>query len=67
MSKEPSPASDAVWLTFVAVLLSFIVCIALWGLLVLLTDGTASVVRVGVVSAFVGVYLSHYVHLKAQK
>lgn len=67
MSKEPSPASDAMALTLLAVCLSFIAALVLWGGLVLLTDGTASLLRVSIASVLTGVYLSHYIHLKAAK
>lgn len=67
MSKEPSPASDAVALTLLTVCLSFIAALVLWGGLVLLTDGTASLLRVSIASVLTGVYLSHYIHLKAAK
>lgn len=67
MSKEPSPASDAMALTILAACLSFIAAIVLWGGLVLLTDGTASLLRVSIASVLIGVYLSHYIHLKAAK
>lgn len=67
MSKEPSHASDAMLLTVIAVLLSFITAAVLWGWLVLLTEGTASATRICIVSVFVGVYLSHYIQAKATK
>lgn len=67
MSKETSPASDAAWLTVLATLLVAFAAIALWGFLVLLTDGPPSPVRVCIAAVFIGVYLSHYTHLKATK
>ncbi len=54
-------------LTLLAVCLSFIAALVLWGGLVLLTDGTASLLRVSIASVLTGVYLSHYIHLKAAK
>lgn len=44
--------------------LSFIAALVLWGWTVLL-GGPASSTRVGIAAVFIGVYLSHYIHLKA--
>jgi hypothetical protein len=61
MSKEPSPVTDALYLTLLTAFLSTIAAILLWGGLALLAEGSPSLVRVAVTSVCLGVYWSHYI------